>query len=95
MFWTIIRTQRSASGGAPLTRTRLARPDGSASNDTDTMGFSEEGEKQVASDPIVPWMAEFSTSRLSPFGFPLSVPGPAEVAPGFAAATGAGSDCGS
>jgi len=39
MPWTTFRTQRSASGGAPLTRTRLARPAGSASNDTDTMGF--------------------------------------------------------
>jgi hypothetical protein len=39
MPWTTFLTQRSESGGAPLTRTRLARPAGSASNDTDTMGF--------------------------------------------------------
>lgn len=91
MFCTRLRTQRSASAGAPLTRTRLARPAGSASNDTATIGFSAEGEKQVASDPIVPWIAEFSASRLSPFGFPLSVPAPPGVAAGFTAATGPGS----
>ncbi len=54
MFWTEIRTQRSASGGAPLTRIRLGRPDGSASNDTATIGFSADGEKQDASVAIVP-----------------------------------------
>jgi hypothetical protein len=61
------------------------------------MGFSAEGAKHVASDPIVLWIVEFSTSRLSPFGFPLSVAAPAEAAAGFAAATGAGlgSGCGS
>jgi len=90
MFWTMFRTQRSASGGAPLTRTRLARPAGSASNDTATIGFCAEGVKQDASELMVPWIAEFSDSRLSPFGFPLSVPAPPEAA-GFAAATGSGS----
>ena len=57
------------------------------------MGFWAEGEKQVASDPMVPWMAEFSTSRLRPLGFPLSVPEPPETPTGATAATGAGSAC--
>jgi len=51
------------------------------------------GEKQVASDAMVPWIAEFSTSRLSPLGFPLSVPEPPETPTGATAAIGAGSAC--
>ena len=89
----MFRTQRSASGGAPLTRTRLARPAGSASNDTATIGFCAEGEKQAARGPIVPWIAEFSESRVSPFGFPLSVPEPPDAAARGTATTGSGSNC--
>ena len=42
---------------------------------------------------MVPWIAEFSTSRLSPLGFPLSVPEPPETPTGVTAAIGAGSAC--
>ena len=92
MLWMTFRTQRSASGGAPLTRMRLGRPTGSASNDTDTIGFSDEGEKQAANFPMVPWMDMFRTSRVNPRGLPLSVP-PPPTGPlvGFAAIAGSGS----
>ncbi len=54
-------------------RTRLGLPEGSASNETATMGSCDRLEKHDASEPMDPWIARFRVSRVSPFGSPFRV----------------------
>jgi hypothetical protein len=69
----IFRMQYSDSGGAPLTRSMLARPLGSASKDKDTMGLPIPGLKHEAIFPMTGPMERFMVSRVKPRGFPFRV----------------------